>query len=114
MDVYPITKENSVPTFLTVAIDADDTAITVDSLAYAELAPNLWTIGEGTDAELVRYLTAPSGKTYTVERGFNGTTARAWPAGTPVYRAPTAYDFQAVQTRQGGDPLFQYMTIGGM
>jgi hypothetical protein len=90
--MYATTKENSVQTWLTVAIDADDTAVIVDSTTNLETAPNIMTIGDGATAELVRYVAAPVGKTYTVERGFNGTTARLWAAGTAVYRAPTAYD----------------------
>ncbi|HQJ88724.1 MAG TPA: hypothetical protein PLY91_09315 [Methanoregulaceae archaeon] len=92
--MYATTKENSKQTWLTATIAADATTIVVDSTTNLEPAPNVMTLGEGETAELVRYLAPPSGKTYTVERGFNGTTARAWLAGTAVYRAPTAYDLQ--------------------
>lgn len=83
---------NSPVTTLAQTIAADATQIELVKIAALPAAPNIVTIGTDESAELVLY-TAVSGNRLTgCTRGFNGTTPRAWTAGTKAYRAYTAYD----------------------
>lgn len=86
---------NSPVTTLAAAITANSTTIEVVEASALPPAPNIATIGTDDTAELVLY-TAKSGTSLTgCTRGFNGTTIKAWPVGTKIYRAYTAYDHDA-------------------
>lgn len=77
-------------------ISSSATTITVNDGSILPQAPNVLTLGTGEDAELV-LMTAKASNILTVERGFNGTTAKEWSEGTAVYRAITAQDISALQ-----------------
>lgn len=60
----------------------------------ALIAPVRFVIGRGADAEEVECPSEPVDRVYsTVTRGVGGTTAKAWPAGTPVARRLSATDW---------------------
>lgn len=83
---------NSPKTALSQALAADATQMSVESVAGFPAAPNLAVIGDGDDAEVVRY-NGITGQVLTgLERGFDGTTASAWAAGIGVARNFTKYD----------------------
>lgn len=88
---------NSPQTTITAEITASAQEIPVLSVAGFPAAPNLATIGTDENAEIIRY-NAISGNSLTgCERGFNGTTAKVWPADTLIYRAFTLYDYDAIR-----------------
>lgn len=92
--MYP-SVNNSVPTELTGDIAAAETNIPVINGAVLPAGPNIATIDADDNAELV-YYTAIEGNTLTgCVRGYNGTLAQVWSAGTLVYRAYTAADHAA-------------------
>lgn len=93
--MYP-PQNNSPRAQLAEAINAGQTTMTVDDATIFPSAPNVLTIGVSDSAELVQY-TNITGNIITIVRGFNGTTAAAWDAGTYVYRAITAQDVSALQ-----------------
>lgn len=80
-------------------ISAADTTIEIEE-ANSKLppAPNIATIGTGEDSELVLYTAIGTSAISGVTRGFNGTVAKGWLAGTSVYRAFTAYDHDAFKS----------------
>ena len=83
---------NSPETVLTAAISADATTIPLQSIAGLPPAPNLVTIGQDDDAEVVLY-TSMSGQNLTgCVRGFGETEAKAWQAGETAARCYTKYD----------------------
>lgn len=86
---------NSPLTELAASISASDTTITVDSAAVLPAAPNILTIGNDENAELVRYGGISGNQVTDCERGFNDTTAQIWPSGTIVFRGYTEYDHAA-------------------
>lgn len=89
---------NSPKTTLTNGVTAVDSSIPVADISAFPDAPNLATIGTGTDAEVIRY-NGITGNTLTgIERGFGGTTANAWETGAPICRAYTAYDHAAFKS----------------
>lgn len=88
---------NSPQTTITAEITASAQEIPVLSVAGFPEAPSLATIGTDENAEVIRY-NAISGNSLTgCERGFNGTTAKVWPADTLIYRAFTLYDYDAIR-----------------
>lgn len=88
---------NSPQTTLTSEITASAQEIPVLSVAGFPAAPNLATIGTDENAEIIRY-NGVSGNSLTgCERGFNGTTAKVWPADTLIYRAFSLYDYEALR-----------------
>ena len=93
--MYP-PQNNGPHAVLAEAINASVTSITVADASMLPAAPNVLTIGLDEDAELV-LLQSRTGNILTVQRGYNGTTAKAWNAGEWVYRAITAQDIAALQ-----------------
>ena len=90
-------KNNSPQTALSANITADDSVIPVSDISVFPSAPNLATIGNDDNAEVIRY-TGISGSTLTnCERGFGGTTKKSWDAETVISRQITKYDFDAIQ-----------------
>lgn len=88
---------NSPQTTITAEITASAQDIPVLSVAGFPAAPNLATIGTDENAEIIRY-NGVSGNSLTgCERGFNGTTAKVWPADTLIYRAFSLYDYEALR-----------------
>jgi len=91
-------KNNSPQTALSANITADDSVIPVSDISVFPSAPNLATIGNDDNAEVIRY-TGISGSTLTnCERGFGGTTKKSWDAETVISRQITKYDFDAIQS----------------
>lgn len=86
---------NSIPTTLAVAATTAAATLTVAGTQTLPAGPNLVTVGEGDEAELVFYTGRDGTKLTGCVRGFHGTAARIWPVGTAVYRAFTAYDHDA-------------------
>ena len=86
---------NSPKTAVSANMTASDTSIQVERADALPKPPNLATLGEDENAEVISY-SGKDGNTLTgVVRGVNGTTASPWPVGTAVYRAYTAYDHDA-------------------
>lgn len=86
---------NSVPTALRTGIGAAAVGFAVADATVLPQGPNIATIGDGDDAELVYYAAIENDVVTGCVRGFYGTVAADWPANTPVYRAYTAYDHDA-------------------
>lgn len=95
---YP-PQNNGPHTTIAATINASQTSITVANAAILPDAPNVLTIGTEEDAELV-LMESKTGNILAVQRGYNGTTAKAWDSGAWIYRAITAQDVQALQKRQ--------------
>ena len=86
---------NSPKTAVSANMTASDTSIQVERADALPKPPNLATLGEDENAEVISY-SGKDGNTLTgVVRGVNGTTASPGPVGTAVYRAYTAYDHDA-------------------
>ncbi len=99
---------NSPQTVLAESITAEAAAIPVENINVFPEAPNLATIGSGDSAEVIRYNGIEGSRLTGCERGFSGTTAGAWDAGTQAYRAYTVYDhdtFKANIERLSRDKL---------
>lgn len=89
--MYPA-KNNSPATLLSVACTATATSIVLENASVLPEAPNLAVLGSDETAEIIRYNAIDSNILSGVERGINGTTAKAWSAGTNVARNFTSYD----------------------
>lgn len=86
---------NSPETQLSADISAAATTIPLASITGLPAAPNIVTIGEDDDAEVV-YFKGVSGQSLTeCVRGFGGTTAKQWLSGEAVARCYTKYDHDA-------------------
>lgn len=99
---------NSPQTVLAESITAETAAIPVENINVFPEAPNLATIGSGDSAEVIRYNGIEGSRLTGCERGFSGTTAGVWDAGTQAYRAYTVYDhdtFKANIERLSRDKL---------
>lgn len=95
MEMYPGIN-NSPVIELAVSISATDTRITVTDAAQLPAAPNLLTIGNDENAELVLYNGIEDDTLTGCVRGFNGTLAQVWMAGNVAYRGFTEYDYAAL------------------
>ena len=85
-------KPNSPQTTLAADITAADTSMTVADATVLPTAPNLCTIGDDENAEVVSYTTITGNVVSGLIRGASGTTASVWTAGTVVARDFTSYD----------------------
>ena len=74
----------------------DDTTVTVADATKLPDAPNLCTIGEEEDAEVILYEGKNGNDLTTVTRGFEG-DAKGWDSGTPVARYLTAHDLNRLE-----------------
>ena len=90
-------KNNSPQTALGAAISASDTTILVADTSVFPAAPNLATIGNEENAEVIRYNGISNGTLTGCERGFGGTTASTWPQETVISRQITKYDMDTLQ-----------------
>ena len=88
--MYPA-KAGSPTAFLTGAISDVDVVIAFDADVLPD-APNLATLGTGAGAEVVLYATKVGTTISNVTRGYSGTVAQAWVAGTAISRRFTSYD----------------------
>ena len=89
--MYPAIN-NSPVTTLAAAITVNSTTIEIADASALPAAPNIATIGEDDSAELVLYTGISNSSLTGCTRGFNSTTKKAWPIGSKIYRAFTAYD----------------------
>lgn len=89
--MYPA-QPNSPKTELAADITAADTSMTVLDATVLPAAPNLCTLGDDEDAEVVSYTTITGNVVSGLVRSQSGTTASVWTAGTPVARDFTSYD----------------------
>lgn len=96
MAVMYAPQNNSPKTQLTDDINSSAGTMTVSDASVLPDTPNVLTLGTGEDAELV-LATNITGNIVSITRGFNGTTAKAWPKDTYTYRAITAQDISALQ-----------------
>jgi lysophospholipase L1-like esterase len=96
----PDGKVGSPVTVLTKSINATDLTIEFDTSVLGDDVPNLFTLGTELLFETVWY-DAKTSSLVTLNsvagRGFDGTTARSWPAGTPVARYVSDYDMRAMK-----------------
>ena len=94
MNMYP-GKVNSPQTTIVDAINSTTTIITVVDASVLPDAPNIATLGSDEDAETILYTAVIGNVLGGVTRGFQG-IAKAWPAGTPIARLFTEYDYRAL------------------
>ena len=85
-------KPNSPKTTLAADITAAATSMTVSDATVLPTAPNLCTIGDDENAEVVSYTTISGNVVSGLIRGASGTTASPWTAGTVIARDFTSYD----------------------
>lgn len=89
--MYPAIT-NSPGTELSGALTAAAVTVAVTDASKLPAAPNVCTIGTDEGSETILF-TGKTGNTLTgCTRGFDGTTSRAWVAGSKVARYFTAYD----------------------
>lgn len=93
--MYP-GQPNSPRTTLAQAIDATQTTIEVTDGTKLPDAPNIAVIGTDENAETILYESKEGNILSNVTRAFQG-TARSWPAGSPIARNFTAYDYDALR-----------------
>lgn len=91
-------KNNSPQTDLSAAITATDTTIPVSNASVFPAAPNLATIGNNENAEVIRYNDISGNTLAGCERGFSGTTASVWDTGTLISREITKYDLDTMKS----------------
>ena len=84
-------KIGSPATTLSAGIDASQTTVPLVSASVLPTAPNICTIGEGVEAEVVRYSGISGNDLIGVERGFQG-APKSHASGSVVGRFFTAYD----------------------
>lgn len=89
---------NSPQTDLGAAISASDTTILVSDISVFPTAPNLATIGNDENAEVIRYNGISDSTLTGCERGFGGTVASAWETGTVISRQITKYDMDTIKS----------------
>ena len=89
--MYPA-KPNSPQTTLAADITASATSMIVADASVLPTAPNLCTIGEDENAEVVLYNATSGNVVSGLIRGQSGTTASIWAAGTTIARYFTSYD----------------------
>lgn len=89
-------QANSPAAIVTVAIDADDTTITVDDASILPEATTWLTLGADTETAETVKLTNKAGNDLIVTRAQDGTTAKSWGAGTTIQRCFTAADHNAL------------------
>jgi microcystin-dependent protein len=82
------------PTFLTDAVDDDDTTLNVPSTTGYPEVPFTLAIDRGSNDEEIVLATAKSSNTFTVERGYDNTPASSHDADSPVEHVSSAQDFQ--------------------
>lgn len=91
----PRGKAGSPTALLTTAITTSSTTISFDTSILPDDVPNLVTIAYNGEIETVWYTAKDSGHIYLDNggiRGFNGTTAKEFPAGATVARYISEYD----------------------
>lgn len=83
------------PQLLAAGIDDDDTVLTVGSTdGYPEKFPFTLTLAGSTEDEEIVLCTDKDATTFTVERGYDGTTAVAHDGGTLVEHTSAALDYR--------------------
>lgn len=92
-EMYPAAV-NSVPTMLVGLLSATATAVDVENAAVLPEGPSIATLGTEDNAELVYYGAIVGNRLTGCVRGYGGTAAQIWPAGTLVYRAYTVVDHE--------------------
>ncbi len=93
-------------TTLTAAIDADDTTCVVASATGWPAVPFAAVLDPGSlTVEEVVQVTAKTGTTFTMTRGFDGTTAAAHDSGATVRHAAIAADFTDLQAADTGEAV---------
>lgn len=85
-------KSNSPETTIAIGISAADTTITLVDATVLPPAPNICTLGDNENAEVISYTTITGNVLSGIVRGISGTTASVWPVGTIVARDFTSYD----------------------
>ena len=90
-------RANSPQTALSAGINSTITTVNVIDGSLLPAGPNVCTIGHAVDAETIQYSTRSGNVLSGVVRGFDGTTAKTWNAGTIVSRVLTANDISSLQ-----------------
>jgi hypothetical protein len=85
---------NSPATTLAGDIDAAVTTIPLIDASILPAGPNIATIGNGNNAETIKYTSKVGNSLTGVTRGFQG-TAKFWATGEQVARRYTEYDHAA-------------------
>lgn len=102
----PVTK-------LTAAINASDTVIPVENTENLPNGPNIATIGNDENAEVIIYATKTNTSLSGCTRGVEG-VAKEWQAGDPIARNWSLTDYQTLidninalnkSKQEAGDPL---------
>lgn len=103
-------QNNGPHTTLAETINAGQTSITVTDASVLPAAPNVLTIGTDENAELV-LMENKTGNILTVQRGFNGTTAKVWDTDMWIFRAITAQDIKELQDRANVALTYEEMDL---
>ena len=93
LEMYPAVT-NSIPTMTTGLLSATATAIALENTGVLPAGPCVMTLGTEDNAELVYYAAISGNQLTGCVRGFGGTVAQVWPAGTIAYRAYTTVDHE--------------------
>jgi len=96
----PDGKVGSPIAVLTQPATATDTVFYFNTAVLGDDVPNFFTVGTEVNFECIWY-TSKDASSVTLasvaDRGFEGTTAQEWPAGTPVARYVSDYDLYAIK-----------------
>ena len=80
---------------ITSGIDETATSLTINiSTGYPSTMPFIIVVGNGTSSEEVMLVTARSGATFTVTRGYDATNPYSHATGSSVIHAASAIDFR--------------------
>lgn len=101
------------PVGLTVAVNNSVGTFSTTSTTGFPTAPYTITIDRGTSDEEVCLVTAQTSNTFTVTRGYDGTTAHSHDVGSPIEHTSVAMDFDEANAHindAGRDDHTQYLT----
>jgi hypothetical protein len=108
---------NSAPQLvLSAGVDADDTVLTVASTTGYPEVPFIIAIGRGTAEHEVCLCTGKTSNSFTVTRGYDGTTGVAHSLGAVVEHTTAAIDYEqanynAVYGPGDGESILNWMGI---
>lgn len=90
------------PVSLSISVDESSTTLTVSSTEGYPEAPFTLGLERGTANEEVALCTVKSSTTFTVERGYDGTTAKSHAIGTSVEHTVAAIDYDEARDHREG------------
>ena len=98
---------------ITSGIDEIATSLTINiSTGYPATLPFIIVVGNGTSSEEVMLVTARSGNTFTVTRGYDSTAAYSHATGSGVIHAASAIDFREANHYINGEKTWGNLKDG--